>query len=141
MDLKINRLEFTDSSTTGELLVNGVFECYTIEDKVRPAGEMVRNQTAIPAGRYEVVVNFSNRFQRQMPLLLGVPGYEGVRIHSGNCAADTEGCILLGLSRSRDWVGDSRAAFERFFRKLCGAISIGEKVFLEISNAKQKVAA
>ena len=129
MELKAKRTDFTENSTIGELSVNGKFECYTLEDKVRPV--KIAGKTAIPAGRYEVVINFSQRFGRPLPLLLNVPNFEGVRIHPGNTPANTEGCILVGETKSQDLVSQSRAAFERLFEKLKCA-SASEKIYLEI---------
>ena len=129
MELQVKRTDFTDNSTIGELSVNGQFECYTLEDKVRPV--KIAGKTAIPAGRYEVIIDFSQRFGRLLPLLLNVPDFEGVRIHPGNTAADTEGCILVGEEKSQDLVGQSRAAFDRLFAKLSAAAE-KEKIYLEI---------
>ncbi len=129
MELQVKRTDFTDNSTIGELSVNGQFECYTLEDKVRPV--KIAGKTAIPAGRYEVIIDFSQRFGRLLPLLLNVPDFEGVRIHPGNTAANTEGCILVGEEKSQDFVGQSRAAFDRLFAKLSAAAE-KEKIYLEI---------
>lgn len=99
MILYLLRNLYTDHSTRGILLINNKIFCYTLEDTVRPKGaDKVPGQTAIPAGRYEVILNFSNRFQKIMPLLLNVPGFVGIRIHGGNTAADTEGCILTAYN-------------------------------------------
>ena len=125
MELRIKRTDFSDQSTIGELSVNGQFECYTLEDKV--AGK-----TAIPAGRYEVVISFSQRFQRPLPLLLKVPNFEGIRIHPGNTAGNTEGCILVGETKSGDFIGQSRVAFDRLFEKL-KAVAATEKIFMEMA--------
>jgi hypothetical protein len=130
MELQIKRTDFSEESTIGELSVNGVFECYTLEDKVRPV--KIAGKTAIPSGRYEVIINFSQRFQKQLPLLLNVPNYEGVRIHSGNTAANTEGCILVGETKTDNFVGESRWAFNRLFEKMKVAAET-EKIFLEIA--------
>jgi hypothetical protein len=130
MELRIERTDFSDESTIGELSVNGQFECYTLEDKTRP--EKIAGKTAIPAGRYEVVINFSQRFQRQLPLLLKVPNFEGIRIHPGNTAANTEGCILVGETKSGNFIGQSRVAFERLFEKL-KEVAATEKIFMEIA--------
>jgi hypothetical protein len=130
MELQIKRTDFSEESTIGELSVNGVFECYTLEDKVRPV--KIAGKTAIPSGRYEVIINFSQRFQKQLPLLLNVPNYEGVRIHSGNTAANTEGCILVGETKTDNFVGESRWAFNRLFEKMKVAAET-EKIFLAIA--------
>src|SRR5688572_3782840 len=118
MELELIRSTKTNRSTIGELAVNGVFECFILEDKDRglqqnmPVSELmekkIRTKTAIPSGRYEIVVSFSNRFQKMLPLLLDVPVFEGIRIHPGNTDTDTEGCLLPGKSKSQDMVGSSR---------------------------------
>ncbi|MFD2163672.1 DUF5675 family protein [Paradesertivirga mongoliensis] len=141
MELKVQRKLRTDESTIGVLFVNDIRQCFTLEDKDRGLAKAqplrtilaakVYAKTAIPAGKYEVIVNFSNRFKKQLPLLLQVPGFEGVRIHPGNTAADTEGCILLGSSQGKNWIGESRLAFEAFMQKLKTA-SEGEKIYITI---------
>lgn len=122
MELKIQRQPSTDFATAGKLFVNGVFECFTLEDVVRPV--KIKGQTAIPAGTYKVIINQSNRFKRLLPLLINVPNFEGVRIHPGNTAADTEGCILVGDILSRDRVSKSIPAFNRLFAKMLTAKDI-----------------
>ena len=116
MVITIKRLYKTDTSVIGELLVNGVFECFTLEDIERPV--KIKGETAIPRGTYRVIINESNRFKRQLPLLLNVPGFEGVRIHSGNSNHDTEGCILVGQTRNKNYIGQSRKAFDKLFKKM-----------------------
>jgi hypothetical protein len=120
MQLEVRRKTFTVRSTIGELYVDGKFECYTLEDVVRYTTK-VFGQTAIPAGVYKVIITFSNHFKKDLPLLVNVPNYEGVRIHSGNTDADTEGCILVGTVAAPDYVGNSRVAFNRLFAKLKAA--------------------
>ena len=129
MELKVIRETFTDESTIGKLFINGVFHCFTLEDKVRE--NKIQNVTAIPKGRYEVIINFSNRFQQQMPLLLNVPNFEGVRIHWGNFAKDTDGCILLGTTKSVNMIGNSRTAYAKFMAVL-NKVSKTEKIFITI---------
>jgi hypothetical protein len=116
MVITIKRLYKTDTSIIGELLVNGIFECFTLEDIERPV--KIKGETAIPKGTYRVIINESNRFKRQLPLLLNVPGFEGVRIHSGNSNHDTEGCILVGQTRNKNYIGQSRKAFDKLFKKM-----------------------
>jgi len=122
MQITIKRLHKTDKSTIGELLIDGVFECYTLEDVERPV--KIKAETAIPKGTYKVIVNMSNRFKRLMPLLLNVPNFEGVRMHAGNTNHDTEGCILVGRTRSKDFIGQSRKAYEKLFKKMQAAKEI-----------------
>lgn len=122
MELTLTREPSTAHSTPGKLLVDGVFECFTLEDVVRP--KKIPGETAIPAGTYKVIIDMSNRFKRLLPLVVDVPGFAGVRIHPGNTDKDTEGCILVGTSRSKDFVGNSRAAFDVLFKKMQAAKSI-----------------
>ena len=118
MILNVKRFGFGTNYTIGRLYVDGVYECYTLEDKVRDAGVKVPNQTAIPTGTYKVIVDHSVHFGKDLPHILNVMGFDGVRIHSGNTDQDTEGCILLGNTwAGGDFIGDSRAAFDTFFSK------------------------
>ena len=116
MKIKINRLYKTENSTIGELLIDGKFECFTLEDKERDV--KIKGETAIPRGTYKVIINQSNRFKRLLPLLIDVDNFEGVRIHAGNTNHDTEGCILVGQTRSKDYISKSRKAYEILFAKM-----------------------
>jgi hypothetical protein len=122
MELNLKRLHKTAHETIGELYVDGVFECYTLEDKEREV--KIKSETAIPKGTYKVIINISNRFKKTMPLLVDVPNFEGIRIHSGNTNHDTEGCILVGKTRGDDYIGGSRVAFAKLMEKLKKAKSI-----------------
>ncbi len=122
MQITIKRLYKTNTSTIGELFINGVFECFTLEDVERPV--KIKNETAIPKGTYKVIINQSNRFKRLLPLLLNVPNFEGIRIHSGNSNHDTEGCILVGQTRNKNYIGQSRKAFNKLFKKMQAAKDI-----------------
>lgn len=118
MKLELTRTDFTEGSTIGELRVNGTFFCYTLEDVYRPGGVKVFGETAIPTGEYTVTLTYSPKFKRTLPLLVNVAGFIGVRIHPGNSAKDTEGCILVGRRKSIDWISESRAAFEELFAQM-----------------------
>lgn len=133
MLLRVERSWCGAACTIGLLTVNGENECFTLEDVVRPAGEKVHGKTAIPPGAYNVVITPSNRFKRDLPLLENVPNFEGVRIHPGNKAEDTEGCILVGNSKGPDAVYESRKAFDALFAKIKAALAAGQKVTLEIA--------
>lgn len=134
MLLTLIREPSANGCTIGRLSVDGRHECYTCEDVTRPGQAKVPGQTAIPEGRYQVVITMSNRFKVRLPLLLDVPGFTGIRIHPGNTAADTEGCILPGLGMLPDRVTQSRAAFDRLFPKIEAALAGGEQVWIEISQ-------
>lgn len=133
MLLTLYRQPSAAGATIGELLVDGVHQCWTLEDVIRPPGIHIPGQTAIAPGRYRVEITMSRRFARPMPLLLDVPGFAGVRIRPGNIAGDTEGCILVGRAKGDVWIGQSRPAFTALFRRLEGGCAAGE-VHIEIVN-------
>ncbi len=101
MDFKVTRKIYTDHSTRGQLSYEAKergeqFLSCTLEDVVRPAGaEKVPGQTAIPAGKYELELSFSPHFNKTLPHIKDVPGFDGIRLHGGNTAVDTEGCVLV----------------------------------------------
>lgn len=132
MDLALIRRWKTDESTIGELIIAGTEQpfCFVLEDKVR-TGPKVYGKTAIPAGKYEIVISYSNRFKKYLPLLINVPGFEGIRIHPGNTAIDTEGCLLPGFTKGENFVGDSRKAFNALFAKM-KAVEKKEKITILI---------
>jgi hypothetical protein len=135
MQLKVNRFRFGEKSTLGRLFVDGAVECYTLEDVVRPDGVKVQNATAIPVGTYNVIIDASTRFKCEMPHILEVPGFTGIRIHSGNTDVDTNGCILLGNNiENDDFISGSKDAFGKFFPKLKAALDAGEDVSIVIHN-------
>ena len=152
MDIIVLRTDFTEESTISEILIDGSFECYAIEDLDReldsdmPLSEItdikVMHKTAIPTGRYKVVITRSNRFSAKagkdvfLPLLLDVPGFAGVRIHSGNYAADSSGCILPGMNKMKNTVVSSRIAFNSLFNKIQKALNNKEEVFITIKSKK-----
>lgn len=117
MEITLRRHKLSNDFTLGELFIENEHFCYTVEDTVR-TGIKVHGKTAIPYGRYKVIVNMSNRFKKLMPLLLEVPNFEGVRIHSGNTALDTEGCIIVGMVQTENGVGMSRVAFQKLMDRL-----------------------
>lgn len=134
MLIEVKRASCGATCTLGKMYIDDVEYCYTLEDVVRE--EKVYGETAIPAGRYRVVVTHSNRFGCDMPLLMEVPNFSGVRIHYGNTDADTHGCILVGthVSPNGDAITESRAAYYRVFDKIRDAIEQGEEVHIEVTD-------
>lgn len=130
MNLELYRRPSSRVATIGELHLNGVFECFTLEDVVREFKQP--GKTAIPPGRYRVDITWSPRFQRPLPLLDAVPNFEGVRIHPGNTAEDTDGCILVGTQAGENIVTNSRVAFDRLYTKLELADEVHEPILIEI---------
>ena len=118
MKLELKRFEFKDTYTIGKFYIDGVYHSYSLEDVVRK-GEKVYGQTAIPNGTYDVIIDVSTRFGKPLPHILNVPNFKGIRIHAGNTSKNTEGCILLGHTwTGKDFIGNSRSAFNAFFEKL-----------------------
>lgn len=110
---------------------NGVKICDTLEPTWRnyKGGELkVPRKSAVPEGTYPVVVTKSKKFGKYLPLLVGVPGFEGIRIHSGNTVNDTEGCILVGQNLIKGKVLLSRLTLEKLMR----LIENEKRVFLTI---------
>jgi len=141
MQIRVDRYKCGAKSTLGNLCIDGKWFCYSLEDadrklEVNPEAK-VYGETCIPRGTYEVIINYSNRFKVEMPLLLGVDGFEGVRIHPGNTNEDTHGCILVGTRWGTSAQGDyivmnSRAAYNALFDLIDTALERQDKVTLEV---------
>lgn len=138
MELLLIREVLSSECTHGRLYVDNVFECFTLEDCDRfleAGGTKIKASTAIPLGEYNVIINQSFRFKKLLPLLEAVAQFIGVRIHSGNDAEDTEGCILVGNIRSNNSVQDSRTAFIKLMNKMSLAFYKGEKIIIKVIRA------
>ena len=143
MRLELKRKALLPEYAIGDLFVNGKLFCNTLEDTVRDlnkdgdlndAGEgKVYGQTAIPYGTYEVVITYSNRFKKQLPLLENVKGFEGIRIHPGNTKEDTHGCILVGVNSKKGMVTESKKTFDKLFALLRDAVEMKETIFITIT--------
>lgn len=144
MKLFLKPIVLGDTYTISKLYLNNVFECHILEDVIRetPNGntpfevafEKVQGKTAIPAGSYDIDITFSNRFKRFLPLLLKVPGFEGIRIHPGNKSEDTEGCLLPGKWTTGKTVSSSVTTFNTLFVKLLEANQRSENITIDISR-------
>ena len=134
MNIKFVRISFKETYTIGKLYVDGVYFCDTIEDKDRGLDDSmtvreilnkkVKGETAIPTGHYNIEITYSPKYKRMMPLLIGVKGYSGIRIHSGNTSKDTEGCLLVGKNTKVGMVLESRNTYQRLFAMMQGQKSI-----------------
>ena len=135
----IVRKWLSEESTVGEMYCGDRFLCFILEDKrreLKTAADKVKGKTAIPEGRYPLVIDFSQRFQKTMPHILAVPYFEGIRIHPGNTAADTEGCPLTGKARLNDKVLFSVAAYEEDFLPALRAALAKGKVYVTVQLAE-----
>ena len=118
MKLTLKRIALRETYTIGRLYIDGEYFCDTCEDKVRPNGQKVQGETAIPYGTYRIMITKSGRFKKMLPELLDVPYFTGIRIHSGNTAKDSEGCILVGRNTIPGTVTQSRATMTKLMAKL-----------------------
>ena len=149
MKLDVIRTQFGKDATNGMLFINGVFECFTLEDEVRNV--KVHSETAIPLGEYEIKLRTEGGFHTKytsrygsmhkgMLWLQDVPGFTWILIHTGNTDQHTAGCLLLGetqqdLDKGKDgFVGGSGDAYKKAYPKIAKAILNGEKVTIKYTN-------
>ena len=135
MKIELHRKYRKNGYTIGLLYINGQFVCNTLEDTDRGltsamsvndiAAVKVKGKTAIPTGSYPVIMSYSPRFKKQMPLICGVKGFEGIRIHSGNSAEDTEGCILCGKNTEVGRITSSKIWTEKVYEYIRGGLKQG----------------
>lgn len=128
MRLTLKRIANRPTYCIGKLYINGKYFCDTLEDTDRGLNssmseeelrEMkIKGETAIPVGIYKVILNYSPKYKKVMPLITNVPAYSGIRIHSGNSAKDTEGCLLVGKNTVVGRLTDSRNTYNALFKRL-----------------------
>lgn len=136
MNIQLKRIAKKETYTIGKLYLDGIYFCDTIEDKDRGLNQTmlindikkkkVYGETAIPTGTYKLVIDYSNRFKKNMAHILNVPGYEGIRIHTGNTAKDSLGCIIVGKNKVVGKVVESRDTYNQLFPILQKAFKEGE---------------
>ena len=136
-ELKLIREDFTESSTIGSLFWGGEpeRECFILEDedrKLEAGGKKIFGKTAIPRGRYRIVKDWSPKYSRMMAHLLGVREFEGIRIHPGHDARDTEGCLIPGQEKVKDHVRKSKIAYDALMAKLDAIWAKGDEIWITI---------
>ena len=138
MEIKVIRYILMNDYTIGKLYIDDEYITDTIEDKCRKIEkkeDKIYGITAIPHGRYPVVLDYSPKYSKLMPHILDVPYFEGIRIHSGNSDEDSLGCIIVGEyvpGVAGGWVSNSRLAYGKVFEKLKQASDKGERIFITI---------
>ena len=140
MIIKVKRVAFKKDYTIGKLYIDGKYVCDTLEDRDRGLDDSmneedikkkkVYGETAIPYGTYKVSITYSNKFKKMLPLIENVKGFSGIRIHSGNTAKDSLGCILVGENKEVGKVINSRKTFDKLF----GLIKNEKNLFITISK-------
>lgn len=141
MELRVERLWPRENYIVGRLYVNNEFFSNTLEDKIIDKNKngvfdndekKVYGESAIPYGKYKVVYNYSPKFGRNLPRLLGVPHFEGILIHPGNTAKDSFGCILVGKNTSKGMLSESRYTSDKLNEIIDAAQKRGEEITIEI---------
>jgi len=142
MELQLKRETFTEQSTIGTLTIDGVFECFILEDRDRGLNDTltleqiskvkVYGKTCIPYGRYEIDWTMSARFKVFMPILLNVKGYAGIRIHKGNTEIDSLGCLLCGTRKKSNMITESTLATRNLYAKIEAAKKQGQRIYITI---------
>ena len=148
MELSVIRKYFIERYTIGKLMIDGEMFCSTLEDKVRdlkdinhdgdfddPGEGKIYGETAIPCGRYQVIVTYSPKFQKRLPELFHVPGFTNIRIHSGIDHTHTEGCILVGDNKQRGRLVNGGYYQTKLVEMIDEASEQGEKTFIKIEQA------
>lgn len=130
MKILVQRIAKKPGYTIGRMFIDGKYFCDTLEDEVRDV--KIPGSTAIPAGKYRVIVNVSPKFSRELPRLLDVPNFEGILIHRGNTAEDTAGCILVGENKQRGRVINSTKYELRLTQILKDEIRKGGEVWISV---------
>lgn len=138
MKLKLVRKYRKETYTIGKLYVDGVYLCDTIEDRDRGLDDsmsladiMVKKrygETAIPYGTYKVEITYSPKYKKMMPEIKNVKGFSGIRIHSGNTAKDTLGCLIIGKNTQVGMVTESRKTYNKLFALLKDAKDISIEI-------------
>lgn len=141
MRITLVRIANRPTYCIGKLYIDGQYFCDTIEDTDRGLndemtekeilGKKIKGQTAIPTGIYPVYITYSPKYKKQMPLIDNVKGYSGIRIHSGNTAKDTEGCLIVGKNKEVGKVLESRKVYNALFREL---VSYKGKIIIDIQR-------
>lgn len=143
MKILLQRYPSFNEATIGGLFMDGTLECCSLEDDVReipgvPVEQWkIPGKTAIPSGTYKVVIDFSPHFQRKLPHILDVAGFEGIRIHGGNFSTQTEGCVLVGMVKTNSTISQCKMALNIVQGRIQQALDAGEEVHITIKNAAQ----
>ena len=144
MELKLIRKYRCSNYCIDKLYINNIYFSDVLEDPDRGLQNSmsleeiqkikIKGNTCIPYGTYDITITYSPRFKKNLPLLLNVKGFEGIRIHSGNTPKDTEGCLLPGFNKVKGQVIDSKVTTNKLIAQIQQALNKGEKVTITITK-------
>ena len=149
LKLQVVRTQLGKDATNGLLFIDGLFECYTLEDQYQAV--KVMHETCIPEGTYSIklrtVGGFHERYKKKYPTfhrgmlwIQDVPGFEYILIHQGNTDEHTSGCLIVGDSQQdldvnfNGMVGSSANAYKKLYPKISAQLLAGNKVTIEYSK-------
>ena len=142
MELKLIRKYRKTDYTIGILYVNNKYFCEILEDTDRGLKDSmsleeikkikIKDQTCIPYGKYKVTVTYSPKFKRELPEILGVNSFSGIRMHRGNTTADTLGCILCGEKVVNGYLYNSTPYELELTSMLKQEVTRGNTIYLDI---------
>ena len=141
MRITLIRIANRPTYCIGKLYIDGKYFCDTIEDTDRGLDDKmseeeivkykIKSETAIPTGIYQITITYSPKYKKNMPLINNVKGYSGIRIHSGNTAKDTEGCLIVGKNTKVGMVTESRVTYNAMFKRL---LQTKSKIIIDIQR-------
>lgn len=144
MELKLIRKYRCSNYCIDKLYINNTYFSDVLEDPDRGLQNSmnleeiqkikIKGNTCIPYGTYDIIITYSPRFKKNLPLLLNVKGFEGIRIHSGNTPKDTEGCLLPGFNKIKGQVIESRVTTDKLIAQIQQTLNKGEKVTITITK-------
>jgi hypothetical protein len=142
INMLLERFYIGPKYTVGRLAVDGMYMCDTLEDVVRDLNsdgdlqdsdeEKIPGETAIPFGRYRVIIKWSPKFKRDLPRILNVNDFTDILIHAGNTPADTRGCILVGENKIKGCLVKSKYWETRLVERLKGFCVYGHDIYINI---------
>jgi len=147
--LTVVRTQFGTDATNGLLFIDGIFECYTLEDQYQAV--KVMHETCIPEGTYDIKfrktggfhAKYSERYKNAhygMLHIQDVPNFTYILIHTGNSDEHTSGCLIIGetqqdLDISKDgFIGSSAVAYKKMYAKVAGQLLQGKDVAIEYTT-------
>ena len=144
MELRLERKYRSNNYCIDKLYINGKYFSDALEDPDRGLTDSmsleeikkikIKGNTCIPYGTYNVIITYSPRFKRNLPLINNVKGFDGIRVHNGNTPQDSSGCVLLGFNKIKGQVIDSKVTVNKFIDIVQKALNKGEKVTIEITK-------